>query len=96
MAVGSRKLVVVGVSAAVLVLASAGTIVEWLQELGVIPLAQHIQSEYLTGTAIAVIAALLMLLPERAVWAICVRRCPVCDAVLVRRGKYCAACGSRV
>lgn len=96
MSIGSRKLVVVGVIAAVLVLASTGTIVEWLQELGVIPLAQHIRSEYITGTAIAVIAALLILLPGRAVWAISVRRCPVCDVVLLRRGSYCGECGSRV
>jgi hypothetical protein len=96
MSIGSRKLVVVGVIAAVLVLASTGTIVEWLQQLGVIPLARHIRSEYITGTAIAVIATLLILLPGRAVWAISVRRCPVCDAVLLRRGSYCGECGSRV
>ena len=96
MSIGKRKLLVSSVVAAVLILANAGTITGWLRELGVIPLAQHIQSEYVTGTAIAVIAALLILLPGRAVWAISIRRCTVCDAALLRRGSYCGECGSRV
>ena len=96
MSIGSRKLIVVAVIAAVLVLANTGTIVAWLHGLGVIPLAEYIRSECVTGTAIAVIVALLILLPGRAVWAICVRRCPVCDSLLLRRGRYCGECGSRV
>ncbi|MGD2109556.1 MAG: hypothetical protein PVI86_09210 [Phycisphaerae bacterium] len=96
MSIGSRKLFVAGAIAAIFAVANAGTIVGWLQDLGVIPLAQHIRSEYITGTAIAVIVALLLLLPGRAVRAISVRRCPVCDAAMVRRGKYCAECGARV
>ena len=96
MSIGSRKLVVVSVIATVLVLANAGTIVSWMQEAGLIPLAQYIRSEYITGTAIAVIVALLILLPGRAVWATCVRRCPVCDSLLLRQGRCCAGCGARV
>lgn len=96
MSIGNRKRAVVGVIVAVLVLANAGSIVSWLNSLGVIPLAQHIRVEYVTGTAVAVIMALLILLPGRAVWAICERRCPVCDCAMLRRGKYCAKCGSRV
>ena len=96
MSIGSRKLAVASVIVAVLLLANAGGLVVWLQDLGVIPLAQYIRSEYITGTAIAVVVALLVLLPGRAVWAICVRRCPVCDSLLLRQGKYCAECGSRM
>ena len=96
MSIGSRKFVVAGIIAVVLALANAGTIVAWLHGVGVIPLAEHIRSEYVTGTAIAIIVALLILLPGRAVWAICVRHCPVCDCLLLRRGKYCGECGSRV
>ena len=96
MSIGSRKLFVAGSIVAVLALANAGAIVAWMRDVGVIPLGQHIRSEYATGTAIAVIVALLILLPRRAVWAVCVRRCPVCDAAMVRRGRYCAECGSRV
>ncbi len=96
MSIGGRKLAVISAIVAVLLLANAGTIVAWLQGLGVIPLAECVRSEYLTGTAIVVILALLILLPGRAVWAVLVRRCPVCDAALLRRGMYCAECGSRV
>ncbi len=80
----------------VLALANVRTIVTWLQHWGVLPLAEHVRSEYLTGTAITVIVALLILLPSRVVWAVLVRRCRVCDAVVLRRGRYCQACGSRV
>jgi hypothetical protein len=95
MSIAKRKLLVASVIVAVLMLANAGTIVAWMQGVGLIPLAEYLRAEYVTGTAIAVIVALLILLPGRAVWAICVRRCPVCDAVLLRRGKYCGECGSR-
>ena len=95
MSVGSRRLLVAAVLVVILSLANAGTIVGWLQDLGVIPFAQYLRSEYITGTAIAVIMALLILLPGRAVWAICARRCPVCHSPLLRHGKYCAECGSR-
>ncbi len=91
-----RKLVVAGPIVAVLVLANAGAILAWLQNLGVIPLAQHIRSEYVTGTSIAVIVALLILLPRHVVWAIGARRYPVCDCALLRRGKYCVERGSRI
>ena len=96
MSIGSRKVVIASIIVAVLLLANAGTIVGWLYSVGVIPLAEYIRSEYITGTAIAITVALLVLLPSRTVWAICVRRCPVCDGLLLRRGKYCGECGSRV
>ena len=67
MSIARRKLLVASVIVLVLLLANAGTIVAWMQDLGVIPLAQYIRSEYVTGTAIAMIMALLILLPGRAV-----------------------------
>ncbi len=70
MSIGKRKLAVISVIAAVLLLANAGTIVDWLQGIGLIPLAEYLRVEYVTGMAIAVIVALLILLPGRAVWAI--------------------------
>ena len=52
---------------------------------------------YLTGTAVTIIAVLLLLLVSpRAKAAGWVRRCPVCDKVLVSRGAYCHECGSKV
>ena len=96
MSIGSRKFVVVSIIVVVLLLANASMIVGWLQGIGLIPLAQYIRSEYVTGTTIAIIVALLVLLPSRVVWAVLVRRCPVCDGLLLRRGRYCGECGSRV
>jgi len=96
MSTRSRKLLVAGVVLATLLLANTETIVGWLRDQGIIPLAQHIQSEYVTGTAIAVIVALMILAPGRAAWAGGGRRCPVCDSLLLRQGRYCAECGSRV
>jgi len=96
MSTRSRKVLVASVVLAILVLANTETIVGWLRDLGIIPFAQHIQSEYVTGAAIAVIVALLVLAPGRAVWAVGGRRCPVCDSLLLRQGRYCAECGSRV
>ena len=96
MSIEKRKLLVAGSIVAVLLLANVGAIVAWLRELGVLPLAEYLRAEYVTGTTIAVIVALLILLPSRAAWAVTARRCPVCDATMVRRGKYCAECGTRV
>ena len=96
MSIGSRKLLIAGVVVAVLLLANVSAIVAWLRELGLISLAEYLRAEYVTGTSIAVIVALLILLPGRAVWALRVRRCPVCDSALFRQGRYCAECGSRV
>ena len=96
MTLATRRLVVILVAAAILLIANAGAVLAWLNGVGLIPLAEHIQQEYLTGTSLAVLGALLILLPGRAVWAICVRRCLVCHSLLCRRGKYCAECGSRV
>ena len=96
MSIGSRKLLVAGIIVAVLLLANAGAIVAWLEDVGLIPWVQHLRQEYFTGTAITIIVALLVLLPSRVVWAVLVRRCSVCDAVLLRRGSYCGECGSRM
>ncbi len=95
MTLSTRKLVVAGLTVGILLLANAGAIAGWLQEIGLIPWAQHLRKEYITGTAITIIVALLVLLPSRVVWAIYVRRCPVCDCLLLRRGSYCCECGSR-
>ena len=96
MSIAKRELLVASVIVMLLVLTNAGAIVAWLRGIGLISLAEYLRAEYVTGTAIVVIMALLILLPSRVVWAILARRCAVCDAVLLRRGKYCAECGSRV
>jgi len=63
----------------------------------VIDWAKNIRTEYLTGTAITIIVVLLILLvsPKTKTGGL-VRRCPVCDKILVTRGDYCSECGSKI
>jgi hypothetical protein len=93
----TRKLIILLIIIVVLVVANALAIAAWLDHSGIIDFARHIRSEYLTGTSIAVIAALLFLLTEpigmAAGW---IKRCRVCQHLLLRRGKYCGRCGSRI
>ena len=92
-----RKAIVLGLIGAILLLGNIILVANWLAEKGVVDWAQYIRAEYLTGTAITIIAVLLILLvsPKAGTKGL-VRRCPVCDHVLVGRGGYCPECGSRV
>lgn len=100
MILGIRKLAVVAAIAAVLLLANAWVIAGWLDDLGLVASARHLRTEYVTGTAIAVIVVLLVLIPAAGAragsWRAAVSRCPVCDGHLRSGGPYCPACGSRV
>ena len=92
-----RKAIVLGLIGAILLLGNILFVANWLADKGVVAWARNLRSEYLTGTAITVIAVLLILLVSpRAKSAGLVRRCPVCDHVLVGRGGYCSECGSKV
>ncbi len=96
MSLGIRKLVVLGLVAGIFLLGNAWLVASWLQNHGLIDGARYLRTEYLTGTAITIIIVLLVLLVrpsgERAGW---LRRCSVCDHVMVSRGRYCSECGSR-
>jgi hypothetical protein len=95
----AKKIVVVAVIGAVILLANAWLVAEWLDKLGAVDWAQHVRAEYFTGTAIVVILAMIFLLGGESAIRACgrlVRRCPVCDHAILRPGKYCGACGSRV
>jgi len=100
MTLGVRKFIVLLLLAAVFLLANVWLVVNWLDQKGVIGFAEYIRMEYVTGTAITIIVVLLILLVKpgrRAAAGLgLVRRCPVCDHVLLGRGKYCGECGSRV
>jgi len=97
---GIRKLVVSILVGAIFLLANAWIVVNWLEKAGAIEFAKHVKAEYLTGTAITIILVLLILLvkPGKEIVANSglLRRCPVCDHVLMSRGQYCAECGSKV
>ena len=60
-----RKFIVVVLVGSVLVVAGIVPISQWLVEQGWVETAEAIRSEYLTGTAIAVIVAMLIMLPGR-------------------------------
>jgi rRNA maturation endonuclease Nob1 len=82
-------------------MANVVLVANWLSEKGVSEFAQNIKSNYLTGTAITIVVALFILLgsPKRTSGSKAtslVRRCPVCDHVLLSRGDYCSECGSEV
>jgi len=88
-----RKLIVLGLVAAVFVLANAVLIVDWLREKGVLDVAREIRREYLTGTALTIVVVLLILLVRPRAAG---RRCPVCERSLRGWARYCSDCGSRV
>lgn len=93
-----RKLVVIGLATLIIILAGLPAITAMLDHLGVIPLAQAIRTRYLTGTAIATIIALIILVPASyritiVPWNV---RCSVCGRRARMGSRYCAACGSRV
>ena len=74
-----------------------GLLPNWLSEKGVIAWAQTIRTEFLTGTALTIIAVLLILLVSpRAKTGGLVRRCPVCDHRLIGKVNYCGECGGKV
>lgn len=95
MTLATRKVIVGSAILAVLFLANMVAFAGWLKRIGVITWAQHVREEFLTGTAITVILAMLVLLVPPVV-GFAIRRCRVCETLLLRRGRYCPACGSRV
>ena len=100
MIIKMRRLIVVTPIAAILLLTNFLVLGEWLDRSGVIGWARSVKTEYITGTAITVIVALLILLPSTAAAGRSplerLRRCPVCDEGLRPGGRYCPACGSRI
>ena len=86
-----------GLVGAIFLVSNVLLVAHWLSEKGVVDWAKNIRAEYLTGTAIAIIVVLLILLVSpRSKSVGFVRRCPVCDRVLFTRGSYCSECGSKV
>jgi len=98
MSLTSRKTIVISLIAVIFLAGNILVIAQWLAESGVPETANWIRHEFLTGTAIAVIIALLILLvgPGQSSGAVAFRRCPVCDNRLTGRSNYCRECGSKV
>ena len=99
MSLGIRKIIVIGLIGAIFLAGNVLLIANWLAEKGVPEKANWLWENFLTGTAIAVIVALLILLvnPKRSGRSIgFIRRCPVCDHRLIGSPNYCGDCGSKV
>ena len=98
MSLGIRKIIVLSLIGLIFLAGNILVIANWLAEKGVEQKANWLREEFLTGTAIAVIISLLILLTgqkqSRAFGFI--RRCPVCDHRMISRGSYCSECGSKV
>ena len=89
-----RKAVVLGLIGSILLLGNILLVANWLAEKGTVDWARNIRSEYLTGTAVTIVVVLLVLLVSPTAGARgLVRRCPVCDHVLLGRGRYCREFG---
>ena len=95
-----RKIIVLGLIGIIFLMANILVVANWLAEKGLPEKANWLREEFLTGTAIAVIIALLVLLVNprntggKAIGF--TRRCPVCDKRLVGNPNYCGECGSKV
>ena len=96
---GVRKIVVLSLVGGIFLLANVMLVAHWLNETGVVDWAGRVRQEFLTGTAITVIIALLILLvkpgSDGSVAGL-IRRCPVCNHRIPGRGSYCSECGSKV
>ena len=62
MTLGLRKVLIVGLVAGIVLVANLLVVASWLNQVGVIEAAQGIREEFLTGTAITIILALLILI----------------------------------
>jgi len=61
MTLGFRKLIIIALVGLIALTANFLIIAAWLQEQGIIEIAKHLQAEFLTGTAITIIVALLII-----------------------------------
>jgi len=95
-----RKIIVLGLIGVIFLTANILVVTNWIAETGIAERAGWLRKEFLTGTAIAVILALLVLLvsPKNAAGKAIgfTRRCPVCDKRLSASPIYCGECGSKV
>jgi hydrogenase-4 membrane subunit HyfE len=93
-----RKLIVIGIIGVIFMAGNIIVIANWLAAKGIPEKATWIRENFLTGTAITVIIALLILLvnPARNENNISQRRCPVCDKKISGNSNYCCECGCKV
>ncbi len=93
-----RKIIISAIVAMIFMAANIVVIANWLADTGVEQKASYVKEQFLTGTALTIIFALLILLvsPRNGKTARFSRTCPVCDERLSGNVKYCSECGSRI
>ena len=95
-----RKIVVLGLIGTIVLVANILMVANWISDTGIAEKAGWVRREFLTGTDVAVILVLLLLLvsPKGATGKAIgfTRRCPVCDKRLIGNPNYCAECGSKI
>jgi hypothetical protein len=95
-----RKIIVLGLIGFIFLTANILVVANWIGDTGVAEKAGWVRREFLTGTAVAVILVLLILLvsPKNVDGKALgfARRCPVCDKRLIGNVNYCGECGSKV
>jgi len=100
MSLKNRKILVLGLIGIIFLLANILVVANWISDSGIAEKASWIRREFLTGTAVAVIFVLLILLvsPRNASGKTIgfVRRCPVCNERLSGNVNYCPDCGSKI
>ena len=100
MSLAIRKCIVLGLIGTIFLTANILVVTSWITDSGIAEKAGWVRKEFLTGTALAVILTLLVLLVgpkstgSKALGF--TRRCPVCDKRLRGNVDYCGACGSKV
>ncbi len=95
-----RKIIVLGLIGIIFLTANILVVATWIAETGIAEKAGWLRREFLTGTAVAVILVLLILLvnPKNTTSKVVgfIRSCPVCDKRLIGNASYCGGCGSKV
>ena len=95
-----RKIIALGSIGIVFLTANILVVANWISDTGIAEKAGWVRRELLTGTSIAVLLVLLVLLvstKNAAGKAIgLTRTCPVCDKRLLGSPSYCSECGSRI
>jgi hypothetical protein len=95
-----RKITVLGLIGVIFLMANILVVANWISDTGIADKAGWVRREFLTGTAVAVILVLLILLvsPKNVAGKALgfSRRCPVCEKRLIGNANYCGECGSKV
>lgn len=99
MTLGIRKLLVIALVGCLVLAGNLMLIANWLQQHGVIDIARDVRQEFLSGTAITILAALLILLVPNGNGGrhgMGRRQCPVCEGSVRSSARYCDDCGSKL